>query len=771
MRRGTWLCRFLILAAYAQGADSKPAEYADPAVCAECHTQIAQTYAKTGMARSFRSPGNSSRPELEGAAYYHAASREDFASLSREGAYYIRRTNRGPRDEPTNAFEERIDYVIGSGECAVSYLHRTRDNQLVEFPITWYPQGGRWGMSPGYDRPEHPGFSRAISYRCMFCHNAYPEVASGPGNWDGATVFPAKLPQGIDCQRCHGPAAAHVAAALQGKPLSEIRAGIVNPARLTPERQMEVCMQCHLETTSAILPGAIMRLGREVFSYRPGEPLADYMLYFDHAPGTAHDDKFEFVSSAYRLRKSACFNASEGRLPCTTCHDPHRELSREEELEKTDRACAGCHETAIAALRARGRHPAAADCASCHMPLRQGVDAIHITITDHLIQRPASVPPAVPAVEMQDGNTLPYAGEVAPYYPKVVDPLEAAIAQVRGLANLPEGLNRLENLLEKTHPRSAEPYIEMGGALLGTRQAARSIPFYEKAAALEPGNWRCLYGLAQALQATGKWALAAAALERAAAQAPEETKVLLGLGVDYALTGRTRDAVRVLRDVVSRNPEDATAQNDLGEALRPDNLVDAEPAFREAVRIQPEAQAFRMNLADVLMQFGQFREAALHLDAAIRGGPATEDARSAWYTALAATGSVAEARAHYDESLRKQTSEAHDRLGNALISLGDSGGAIQEYREALTSDSQSARAAVNLGIALAREKQTAEARKWLEDGLRMNPRQPAAQLVLGQILMASGLREEGMAHLRLAASGDDPGIRSAAEQLLKTAQR
>ena len=83
-------------------------------------------------------------------------------------------------------------------------------------------------------------------------------------------------------------------------------------------------MQCHLETTSAELPGSITKFNRGVFSYRPGEPLGDYTQYFDHAPNTGHDDKLEIVSEAYRFRQSACFLKSQGRLTCTTCHNPHR---------------------------------------------------------------------------------------------------------------------------------------------------------------------------------------------------------------------------------------------------------------------------------------------------------------------------------------------------------------------------------------------------------------------------------------------------------------
>src|ERR1700676_4210827 len=83
---------------------------------------------------------------------------------------------------------------------------------------------------------------------------------------------------------------------------------------------MDVCRQCHLETTSSPLPNSIVRYERGPFSYRPGEPLADFKLFFDRkVPG----DRVEIASAAYRLDRSACFLKSGGRMTCTTCHNPH----------------------------------------------------------------------------------------------------------------------------------------------------------------------------------------------------------------------------------------------------------------------------------------------------------------------------------------------------------------------------------------------------------------------------------------------------------------
>ena len=225
---------------------------------------------------------------------------------------------------------------MGSGNHARSYLHRTERGMLIELPLGWYPdKGGEWGMVPGSDT-EHPQTRRFISYKCMFCHNGYPDIPAANQAPGSDPVFLGELPQGIDCQRCHGPGGDHVRTAG--------RASIVNPAKLSSERRMEVCMQCHLETTSGRIPAVLQRFDRGTFSYIPGQPLADFAISFDHAPGTGHEGKFEAVSSVYRLRQSRCFLESGGKLECATCHDPHRDSARRGGASRHySSVCLQCH--------------------------------------------------------------------------------------------------------------------------------------------------------------------------------------------------------------------------------------------------------------------------------------------------------------------------------------------------------------------------------------------------------------------------------------------
>ena len=280
------------------------------------------------MARSFAAAENVPGLGVDGRVrFFHQASNRWYTLYQREGAAYLRRHQVGPDGAESNVIEARVDYVLGSGNHARGLLHRAPDGRLIQLPLAWYAEDAAWSMAPGYDRPDPPDFRRAVDGACMFCHNAYPgdKVRETPGE---DPVFPVELPQGIDCERCHGPGDEHVRT---GK-----AAAILNPARLPLERQMEICMQCHLQPSSLMAESTVRRPSRAVFSYDPREALSSYMLFFDRAPRV---DGFEVNHSAYRLRQSACFQASAGRLVCTTCHNPH-EPPR---VEAANRACRSCH--------------------------------------------------------------------------------------------------------------------------------------------------------------------------------------------------------------------------------------------------------------------------------------------------------------------------------------------------------------------------------------------------------------------------------------------
>ena len=430
MRRIGWTLLLLFPSCVAAQQAAPRNEYVDAATCAGCHRQIAADYRLTGMGRSFYRPAaaNTIEDYTKQNVFLHSLSDTHYSMNTRDGAYYQPRRYSSSvlaRGKETNVEELKIDYVLGSGEHARSYLHRMASGAFIELPLGWYSEkGGYWAMSPGFDS-RHPQTRRLVSYECVFCHNAIPKIPAGNEAPRSDPLFTGDLPEGIDCQRCHGPGGNHVRVVqTAGAKVAEIRASIVNPARLSPNLQMDVCMQCHLEPTSSALPSLIRRFNRGPFSFVPGESLGNFLLAFDHAPGMGHDDKFEIVgSSAYRLRQSQCFlksNAANGTKPltCLTCHDPHRTQRGEAATRHYNDVCRQCHAASLNAKVSAGEHPVSGDCVTCHMPKRRTDDVVHAVMTDHLIQRRSPARDLLAELlERHPTDAEEYRGAVVPYYP------------------------------------------------------------------------------------------------------------------------------------------------------------------------------------------------------------------------------------------------------------------------------------------------------------------------------------------------------------------
>jgi len=351
----------------------RASDYAADSACASCHQAKYASYQGVGMAQSMRRPrADVLIEDFRSARFFHKPSQSWFEMVWKDGKLLFHRWQIDAGGRRINEIEQQVDWIVGSGHRSRVYLYRTPSGGLFQLPVAWYSQERAWGMAPGYDRADHDGITRSVRRECLFCHNAYPENV--PDSHWSPQRFPAAMPEGTGCQRCHGPGADHINLASAGASNARVRAAIVNPARLPRARRDDVCFQCHLQPAVAMI--GPRRFERGDFSFRPGEALSDYMLHVDiDEPGRPRDQRFEINHHAYRLRQSLCY--IKGGITCSTCHDPHQPLKKDPRLAGIVSICLGCHT----------RHTASNDCVRCHMPSRRAQDVVHVVMTDHKIQR------------------------------------------------------------------------------------------------------------------------------------------------------------------------------------------------------------------------------------------------------------------------------------------------------------------------------------------------------------------------------------------------
>lgn len=544
--------------------------YAGALACRPCHEEIAESYARHAMARTGLRPVADLDAawlarifDAGAASVLHEGSGFRYRPLRQGDRYFVEEYLLAPDGERVHSWVQPITHGFASGTSGMAFIFRVGD-RYHRVPISYFDKQGLWGLDPGFARG-NPRFSSTLEVGCVSCHSDAPRRSAAVPD-----AFFDPLPPGVGCERCHGPGETHVA--------SLAPEDIVNPAKLSPSRQLEICTQCHLEIAS------VPRAGRHAFDYRPGEPLDAFRA--DYLPEPAEPDRVSLLAHPERLVRSACFRESQGRLRCTTCHDPHTS-SREQPASWWRAPCEGCHQdqeqpcTEDPAVRAaRGD-----DCVACHMRAGPAQDAPHVVVTDHWIQR--RPPPIRPGPAALPQRLVPWSAYVGEPIAAGDDAL-AVEAVAYGRVELTVEAERRAALAIAGRPRVPELYelVAAGHRRRGrTEDAARTLAALLR---IDPDRRSVLLDYALAMLELGDGEQAEHALDRA-----------LALDPDY------QDALEIRGMVLLRAGE-----------------VDRARAYlASAAAAGPDGGPARVGLAALALDAGRTEEAIEHLEAARRIEP------------------------------------------------------------------------------------------------------------------------------------------------------
>ena len=596
-------------------------DFVGDAACFDCHEDLWRGYQEHGMARSYYplTPENVVE-DFSGQRIRHEASGFYYRVFEADERFFQEEYRLDAAGNKTHRLVRRMDYVVGSGNAARTYLAQS-NGRLYELPLTWYTQTAQWDFSPGYDK-QNKRFGRLIPDRCMACHNSYPKtVPFVEGKYE-------EVPHGIGCERCHGPGALHVDERLASpEALDAVDYTIVNPIHLELDRQLDVCQQCHLHGTVSVL-----REGRDPFDYRPSQPLEDYLALFStDAPRAT--DQISVISHADRMQQSACFIATAEQanaMTCVTCHNPHEGFRNSGPAYFND-TCLTCHApgsfpSIFDTEEARRTHTATANCIDCHMPGVAAEEAPHSSFTDHWIRVVAPAPDLPPPVAAHEPVTL------VSYFDRDKSGVEGRIYE--GMAYIilgrqqadtlayEKGISVLEDVLAE-HPDQGEAQFLLGLSHMRLGRVEASILPLEQSIRLDADTPERLNALAQAYEAAHRDPVRIGRLyRRALALEPALADVRVNYGRFLETQRRLDEALERYLLAVEEKPWLAVAHYNLGTAyLQQGAFAEAEAALLQALELQPDDPDAQGNLGLLYARQNQTEMARVQFERAVAVAP------------------------------------------------------------------------------------------------------------------------------------------------------
>lgn len=611
--------------------------------CKLCHQDIYNTYIKTGMGKSFdvasktKSSGdyhNSVIYDKIGDFYYKAFWQNDslrFLEYRLQGKDTIYKR------------QETVNYIVGSGQHTNSHIQSV-NGYLNQMPMTFYTQKKKWDLPPGFEDGHNSRFMRKIGLECMSCHNNYPEFVLGSEN-----KFTA-VPEGINCERCHGPGSIHVEQRQTGSRIDTskyVDYSIVNPAKLSIDAQFDICQRCHLQGNT------VLKEGKSFYDFKPGMKLSDYMTVFLPKYKNA-DDEFIMASHADRLKQSKCFIASatstgsvtkanklkpyKDAMTCVTCHNPHVSV-RETNPNVFNDACNSCHnENGKSKINCSKKGVTiTSNCVSCHMPKSGSIDIPHVTVHDHYIRKPLS---SIDKKAIKEFIGL-YA--INEKNPSPITKAKAYLNQYEKFENksyyLDSALIYLKDKTESDIKANLEPLVQLYFIKndfnkitnytnkLGDQTILNNLLI--KKSYSNDHAWTS-YRIGEAFYNLGDLQRAINYYKKAVELAPFGLDFKNKYGSVLAAKGLLSNAEKEFNEILKENPKHVSALTNLGYIkLAQGQVKNAEQLYFKALSLDPDYEALLLNIAGLYAYKKDFKQAEIYLNKIIKRNPNNVKAKQA----------------------------------------------------------------------------------------------------------------------------------------------
>ena len=283
---------------------------ASPKDCTPCHRAETAAIAGAGMTTALVHPDEIHRRRLTAAlgSYRYEVEGSNYSVTSGEDTLRI-----------------PLTWAFGKGSTGQTFLFR-REGRWYESRMSYYSSLDGLDLTLGFQNMPQPrdlleAAGRLLSPKetkqCFGCHSTAPDIP------------------GVQCERCHGDSAPHLARKSGMRKLSVLSAGAM----------ADFCGECHRTWDDVAANGP-----RGVLNVR---------------------------FQPYRLAGSKCYDANDRRISCVACHNPHRPV--ETAAAAYDAQCQACHKTRATCKVAKK------DCVTCHMP-RIELPGAHRAFADHWIR-------------------------------------------------------------------------------------------------------------------------------------------------------------------------------------------------------------------------------------------------------------------------------------------------------------------------------------------------------------------------------------------------